>query len=399
MDLLRRIIDNDLCLGCGICLAALGEDRGRLELQGNGYYRPLALPTTREADKTLRAVCPGISLRGDGRQRPLWGQTREITVGWATDADLREKASSGGLVSALAIYLVEQGICDAVLQVGPRKDHPLYNELKVSRSREEIIANAQSRYAPAPMFPHLKTLLDQNNDSYAFVGKPCDVAALQNFLRLQPSYQPRIKAFLAIFCAGIPSYQASRQAFGQAATKAPLIALRYRGNGWPGHFQADFEDGSTLTMSYEDSWGKILGRQLGTRCKICPDGIGLLSDIAVGDAWLLKDGKPDFQAGVPGRSLALVRTERGSRWMAQALDLHYIEKGTVDPADLPLIQPYQWRRRRLSGWRALPLQCRTRFLLRFKGINLMRHGLSAGLLTGLREAVGSWKRMRKVQEK
>ncbi|MBP5171560.1 MAG: Coenzyme F420 hydrogenase/dehydrogenase, beta subunit C-terminal domain [Bacteroidales bacterium] len=399
MDLLRRITDNDLCLGCGICLAALGGDNCRLELHENGYYRPQGLPRTREAAKTLRAVCPGISLRGDGRQRPLWGQTREIAVGWSTDAALREKASSGGLVSALAIYLVEQGLCDAVLQVGPGNGHPLYNELKVSRNREEIIANAQSRYAPAPVFPHLKTLLDQNDDTYAFVGKPCDVAALQNFLRLQPSYQPRIKAFLAIFCAGIPSYQASRQAYGQAATKSPLSSLRYRGNGWPGLFQARFEDGSELTMSYEDSWGKILGRQLGTRCKICPDGIGLLADIAVGDAWLLKDGKPDFQADVPGRSLALVRTGRGSRWMAQALDLQYIEKQSIDPSDLPLIQPYQCRRRRLSGWRALPLQCRTGFLLRFKGINLLHHSLSAGLLKGLREAVGSWKRMRKAQEK
>lgn len=50
-------------------------------------------------------------------------------------------------------------------------------------------------------------------------------------------------------------------------------------------------------MTYNDSWGKILGRELGFRCKICPDGIGMLADISSGDSWNTKDGYPDFTEG------------------------------------------------------------------------------------------------------
>lgn len=49
-------------------------------------------------------------------------------------------------------------------------------------------------------------------------------------------------------------------------------------------------------MSYNESWGNILGKYLQKRCKICPDGIGEFADIVCADAWHGdKSGYPNFE--------------------------------------------------------------------------------------------------------
>ncbi len=62
-----------------------------------------------------------------------------------------------------------------------------------------------------------------------------------------------------------------------------IVSLKYRGDGWPDYFHAVWQDGSEFKLTNNKSCGKVLGRQVGFRCKICPDGVGMLADIAVGD--------------------------------------------------------------------------------------------------------------------
>lgn len=89
------------------------------------------------------------------------------------------------------------------------------------------------------------------------------------------------------------------------------------GEVWPGNFCAKFENGDKYEVSYNDSWGKILGKSLGFRCKICPDGIGMLADVAVGDSWNTKDGYPDFTES-DGKCFCMIRTDKGQQIMNAA---------------------------------------------------------------------------------
>ena len=93
-------------------------------------------------------------------------------------------------------------------------------------------------------------------------------------------------------------------------------------------------------MSYPDSWGKILGRQLQFRCKICADGVGELADIACGDAWYTVDDQPDFEER-PGRSLILCRTEVGRGVVSEAEKAGYLVTEPFYMWDIEAIQPYQ----------------------------------------------------------
>jgi coenzyme F420 hydrogenase subunit beta len=66
---------------------------------------------------------------------------------------------------------------------------------------------------------------------------------------------------------------------------------------------------------------------------VCADHTGEFADISVGDPWHLKTGSDE-----PGRSLVVVRTERGRRILRQAVRDGHLVLDHVDPSVLPAAQ-------------------------------------------------------------
>jgi coenzyme F420 hydrogenase subunit beta len=321
-----------------------------------------------------------------------------ICEAWSSNSHIRHKAASGGVVSSLAIYILEHHLADAVLQVGVRSDSYLYNELHISRDKEDVLLNAQSRYAPALVFNNICEIFENSTESYAFIGKPCDIAAMQNLLRQYQKYAGRVKFFISIFCAGMPSYNATIKTWKLSGHDDEPTSLKYRGDGWPGNFVASFKDGTRFELSYNDSWGKILGRDVCFRCKICPDGIGMLADIAVGDSWNTKDGYPDFTEG-EGKCFCMARTSVGESLLKGALDKGYIETKELELKDIKEKQAYQFKRRKLEGWRLVPVQLLTGCILRFKGLAIIRQALTANVREGIRNMKGTYIRFKNLYGK
>ena len=390
--MINKIVKNNLCLGCGLCASVLGKEKCEMKLTEEGFYEPsLKEATTSRENKAIKHICPGIHVETEPHEG-VWGIMKFIAEAWSANATLRHKAASGGIITSLAIYLLESHKVDAVLQVGVRDDSYLYNELKVSRTRDDIVHNAQSRYAPALVFENIKQILDSSKETYALIGKPCDMAAMQNLCREFPQYKSRIKYYLSIFCAGMPSYNATIKTWQQSGhTDAPL-KLKYRGEGWPGNFKAEFADGTDYQITYNESWGTVLNRHLAFRCKICPDGIGMLADIAVGDSWNTKDGYPDFTES-EGRCFCMIRTDNGTSLFNDAVKAEYIKKQDLDINRIQEMQKYQYERRKLSGWRILPVQVLSGFILNFKGLSITKQALTAKIKVGVNNMIGTTKRI------
>lgn len=388
----KRILKYDLCIGCGLCSSIFSSDICKMHISGNGFYRPDFKGKVDE--HTLRHICPGIRVH-DTNNHDIWGKVKEVIEGWSKDEKLRYKAASGGVVSSLAIYMLESGKADAVLQVGVKEDSYLYNELKLSRSKDDIIKNAQSRYAPALTLVNIKQILDESDDRYVFIGKPCDIAGIRNLIELYPIYKERFVLLISIFCAGIPSYQATERAWKLSGRDDSPKSLKYRGEGWPGYFRATWKDGESFELSYDESWGKILGRQLGFRCKICPDGIGMLADIAVGDSWSTQNGYPDFTES-DGRCFIFVRTDRGKNILDSASRKNYLECHDLSIDRIHDMQRYQFDRRKLVGWRLIPVWIATKGLVDFKGLSIIKQAKSAAFKDAISNIKGSAKRMMKI---
>lgn len=393
---INKIKKNHLCLGCGLCASVLGHDKCKMFLSEDGFYYPNLVESI--DDSVVKYICPGIKVHSN-IQNELWGKYIEISEGWATDNEIRYHSSSGGVVSSLAIYLLKEHIVDSVLQVGVSSEDYRRNILKVSRNRDDVLNNAQSRYAPALSLYNIKQILDDNNCTYAFIGKACDIAGMKNFIETYPEYKDRIRLFISIICAGIPSLKGTEEAIKLSGHKQEPATLKYRGDGWPGLFKARWDDGTEFCLTYHDSWGKILGKYLNFRCKVCADGIGSLADISVGDSWSTKDGYPDFEEQ-DGRSLIFVRTSKGQKILQDAMNKRYIENHPIANVEgLRNMQPGQYSRRIYAGWRILPVQVMTLGMLNFKGLGIYSCASKANIKIGIYNMKGTLKRFIKLLRK
>ena len=142
-----------------------------------------------------------------------------------------------------------------------------------------------------------------------FIGKPCDTDALHKLRLQRPELDRNLGLVLSFFCAGTPSTQGTLDLLEQLETNREEVeGVRYRGEGWPGSFKATPRNGSSeKSLSYEEAWGRLT-KYVPLRCRLCPDGLGRVADIACGDAWHRYQGNSE-----EGTSLVLVRTERGKR--------------------------------------------------------------------------------------
>ena len=125
------------------------------------------------------------------------------------------------------------------------------------------------------------------------------------------------------------------------------VKLNYRGNGWPGMAQASSASGKSNCLPYEESWGKILGRDIRPICRFCMIGMGESADVSCGDAWNLDDNnKPSFKES-EGKNIIFGRTDIGCSVVEQAFRKGYIKVCASDQLieQLKYIQPSQYDRK------------------------------------------------------
>lgn len=361
----------------------------------HGFLRPVVLQPLTPADETLvRAVCPGIGLTHapqTAAYHPLWGPLVAVRTGYALDAALRHGGSSGGAISALLTFLLESGKVDYVLHIGASLSEPLINEIKLSSNRAEVLANAGSRYAPSAPLTAIDALLARPG-RFAFVGKPCDVAALRRYAQQNPAVNDKVPYMLSFMCAGVPSMKGTEAILRRFdVAPAEVRSFAYRGNGWPGMTRVETHGGAVHETDYATSWGTILNRHLQARCKICPDGIGEFADVVCADAWYGKDGYPDF-AEQEGRSLVISRTGQGERLLAEAEAAGYLGLAPLAVDEVRKMQPYQENRKQMVLARVLALRVMGRPAPVYRRLRLSRTAWMGGIKANAKNFLGMLKR-------
>ncbi len=347
LDVTDRIVSADLCTGCGAC-AALAPDKISFGISDDGFLRPEpagVLP--RKLARRVMDVCPGggqVSEEEDAD--PLWGAFRAVYQGWAVDEALRHAGASGGALSAMCLWLLESGRVDGVVQITADRDDPIANRTVVSRTWEDVLSAAASRYAPSAPLLEVPALA-QTGERYAFVGKPCDVAALRRWAAADADVKRAFPVLLSFFCAGVPSLAGAAEIVEALGVDADDVAsFRYRGNGWPGKTEVTNLRGQVRAMTYHESWGGILSKKVQPRCRICADGTGTEADIAFADAWETDEaGYPLFEEQ-KGCSLIVARSSKGLGFLHSAKAVGVLEYTPIDPAEIAKMQPGQLRRRR-----------------------------------------------------
>jgi coenzyme F420 hydrogenase subunit beta len=330
-----------------------------MELDPQGYIRPKPTAQNTEVtnDEQKRNIfensCPGFLVRGpDSRsmyQEPF-GNYLSAWKGYAVDPKIRFEGSSGGVLTALSSWLLDSGEVAEVIASASDRDSPARTLPVTIKGSDEVGAISGSRYAPVAN----ASLLNLGTTNQALVGKPCEVSATNS---LYKSLGKDLPLTLTFFCAGTPSQLATEKLVARLGQNLEnLKDLRYRGLGWPGKFRVTDNDGQVSEISYSDSWGSVLGKNLQWRCKICPDGCGQLADVSVGDLWESdSNGFPLFEDG-EGMSVILARTIRGKQLIERAERQGIIVLMEVDLAIAAKVQSYQIQRRKTLAGRLMGLK-------------------------------------------
>jgi coenzyme F420 hydrogenase subunit beta len=370
---LDRVDRGKTCSGCGLC-AAIAPNAVTLAMQPPGYLRPVqSAPLTAAEEAGIAATCPGagVDLMTDAPvDDVLWGPAHFVGTGYASDPALRYRASSGGVVSGLLVHALAKGLVDFVVETAADPDRPTGNRTVIATSAEDVFAAAGSRYAASSPLAGLETWLARPG-RFAFVGKPCDVAALRSLARRDPRIDAKVPLMLAFFCAGIPSGDGNgRLLDAMGARREDVVGFRYRGDGWPGFATATMADGSVRRMGYDDSWGQILSKEVQFRCKICADAVGSAADIACADAWYGDErGYPSFQEQ-DGRSLVMARTATGLALLDAARAAGAIVTEPLAMSEIIKMQPHQARRKRQILSRLAAMAVMMRPVPRYRGLQL-----------------------------
>ncbi|NRR31608.1 Coenzyme F420 hydrogenase/dehydrogenase, beta subunit C-terminal domain [Oxalobacteraceae bacterium] len=394
--LIDTIKSKGLCTGCGLCEAIAPPGAIRTEYNASGYLRPQVLiPLTPAVEQRVAAACPAIKIEHlpaeSASHHPLWGPLHGVRSGHALDPEVRRQGSSGGGISAILCHLLASGKVDFVAQIATGLSDPLANELQLSYTRADVLRAAGSRYAPSAPLRSLRELLAMGK-RFAFVGKPCDVAALRQYARIEPAVDRQVPFMLSFMCAGVPSIKGTHAVIAKlGADESKLVSFRYRGDGWPGMTRVVQDDGQVFEMDYNSSWGTILNKHLQFRCKICPDGTGEFADVVCADAWYGKDGYPDFTER-DGRSLILSRTAAGEALVREAMALQVIEAAELDVGEIAKMQPYQVDRKRMVLGRVLATRLAQGRAPRYRRLGLVKASLGAVPLLWLKSAWGTWRR-------
>ena len=113
---LSDIVDNGLCIGCGLCQSIAGKENIEVSMTTKGRLEPKEIGNiSPEVFKKIINVCPGIIVEGLPKEEVapktehnlVWGYYLSLYYSWSTNKKIRFESSTGGLLNGLSVYLLE----------------------------------------------------------------------------------------------------------------------------------------------------------------------------------------------------------------------------------------------------------------------------------------------------
>lgn len=312
---IASVVNDGLCTGCGTCAACCPTEAIQIVKDKKKWiYVARLLEERCKHCGICYKICPGHDVGseafnevvfGKKPKDPLVGHYLHSYAGCATKREIRRNSSSGGLVTQILTFALNNGLIDGALVTSVDPRSPLEPRPIIARHAEEVISAAGSKYCPVAANEALKEILDTDG-KYAVVGLPCQIRGVRKAELINAKLKSRITLHLGIFCGASSTFGATRfllKRLGVAETDVEDI--KYRSEGWPGRLTVQTSTGMT-SINYPDYYDCRFGAFIPWRCTMCSDLMNELADISFGDAWL-----PEFADDVLGTSIIISRSDSG----------------------------------------------------------------------------------------
>ena len=320
-SVITNVVEQDLCIGCGLCAALCPQDILTMQWNRYGEYNPVAVsPCTTECGLCLK-VCPFADSgeNEDTIAERLYGAVPEIQhraetgyylasyVGYSEEH--RATSASGGMATWLLETLLAEGIVDHVICVAPTGDSERLFAFQVFDTPEEVRTGAGSAYYPVELSGVIRQVLEVPG-RYAVTGLPCFLKAIRLAQQRNKKLREQIVITVGFTCGQLKSRHFTDYVAALAGVRGEVTAVRYRGKSpdQPAsnyHYVFTTADGEERKIFWNEGIAEAWTNRWFTpaACNYCDDVFAECADVTCMDAWL-----PEYSRDSRGTSLVLVRS-------------------------------------------------------------------------------------------
>lgn len=313
-SMIKAVVENDMCIGCGMCAAQSKTNAIQMKINQFGFYVANVSETDTDTynDDCIK-VCPfnpnpddkvkteneiaDLFLKQASNHHNKIGRYINTYAGYSIEHRLN--SSSGGIATYTLTELMRRGEIQHVISVkaGPNTAHYQYT---ISSTIDELASAAKTKYYPVTLADTLKDI-NKLDGKVAIVGVACFIKAIRLAQVHDPIFNAKIGFLIGIICGGVKSaffaeYLSSKAGVAADEFKQPEFRIKDHDST-----ASDYSFGcldknnihQTIKMRMVgDMWGTGLFKA--NACDYCDDVTTELADLSVGDAWLeqyVQDGR------------------------------------------------------------------------------------------------------------
>ncbi|SFI09643.1 Coenzyme F420 hydrogenase/dehydrogenase, beta subunit C-terminal domain [Halpernia frigidisoli] len=310
---IQLVVENNLCIGCGLCVYKCPSDALEMKWNSEGFLVANEIKSCDCEGKCLE-VCPfnpfpkdevkteneisDLFLKNSPNFHKKIGKYNNIYAGFSEE--FRLNSSSGGLGTYILTELLENKIVDHIFSIKETKKSGVFYEYSVSSSKSDLLIASKTRYFPVTLST-VFSKIDNLEGKIAIVGVGCFIKAIRLAQNSDPKLKDKIPFLIGIICGGVKSkffteYLASKINIKSENIHNPQFRKKnIESSASDYSFACENEDEvekSIRMKTVGEMWGTGLFKN--NACDFCDDVTTELADISLGDAWMDpfdKDGK------------------------------------------------------------------------------------------------------------
>ncbi len=317
------------CTGCSACVNSCPKDAITLKEDKEGFWYPYVDYGTCISCQKCVNRCPSLQKINPNGQK----EDPTVYAAWNTDEDIRINSTSGGVFTALAQAMIQQG--GVVVGAHYTTEHNIEHTL--IDSAEGILALRQSKYAQSDIgyvFREVKTYLDAEK-TVLFCGTPCQTAGLKSYLA-----KPYKTLYCCDFiCRGVISPKVYRKFLNDMGatnnSRVSVVHFKNKDFGW-NRFSTklSFDNGAIYHKDRNEDYymrGYLrYNLYLRPSCHQCQyKTLPRVSDISLGDFWGIGNYKAELD-NEKGTSVVLINSDKGQELFARAQTYLYSEQRSLE---------------------------------------------------------------------
>lgn len=303
-----NICDKALCTGCGVCADVCPKHCVKIEYDSNGFFHSFVDDNQCVKCNKCIHVCPANNPNNNNSISRAYKIRRK-------DAQNAMTSTSGGVAALISETILEND----GLVVGCGFDENLMLKHSITDNMSDLENFKGSKYVQSNVtgvYKSIKQILNNNNKSILFIGTPCQVSALNNYL--DKSYDNLYT--IDLVCHGVSSQKILNRYLEEVQNKISVkitnIKFRNKIGGYKNCSQNDWifiHQCGEYSIPYDE--GMVLwftsGLSLRESCYKCNFvSTNRCSDMTLADYNGSDLSNKDKQYGV---SLVFTNTEKGAK--------------------------------------------------------------------------------------